>query len=78
VPDLIFLLDVSTGENIGVQEYRYGLKVTVMIMAPHPLWTTKRGLEIGGPQAFKLPYEYKPTLRYQKPRSVIDEFKPRA
>lgn len=22
VPDLIFLLDVSTGENIGVQEYR--------------------------------------------------------
>lgn len=23
VPDLISLIDVSTGENIGVQEYRY-------------------------------------------------------
>ncbi|EXJ83122.1 hypothetical protein A1O1_06741 [Capronia coronata CBS 617.96] len=77
VPDLIFLLDVSTGENIGVQEYRYGLKVTVMIMAPHPIWTTKRGLEVGGPSAFNLPYEYSSTLRYTKPRSVIEEFRPK-
>jgi DUF917 family protein len=91
VPDLIFLLDVSTGENVGVQEYRcvrvseqseyplivsrYGLKVTVMIMAPHPLWTTSRGLEIGGPVAFKLPYKYESTLKYKKPRSVIEEFR---
>ncbi|EHY53387.1 hypothetical protein HRR83_003594 [Exophiala dermatitidis] len=78
VPDLIFLLDVSTGENIGVQEYRYGLKVTVMIMAPHPIWTTKRGLEVGGPSAFNLPYEYNSTLKYTKPRSVIEEFRPKA
>ncbi|KIX05403.1 uncharacterized protein Z518_06275 [Rhinocladiella mackenziei CBS 650.93] len=78
VPDLIFLLDVSTGENIGVQEYRYGLKVTVMAMAPHPLWTTKRGLEIGGPGAFNLPYEYNSPLKYTKPRSVIEEFRPKA
>ncbi|TLD06539.1 uncharacterized protein PgNI_08578 [Pyricularia grisea] len=74
VPDLIMILDISTGENVGVQDYRYGLKVAVMVMAPHPVWTTKRGLEIGGPKAFGLPYEYVPTLEYSKPRSVIDEF----
>ncbi|TLS24345.1 hypothetical protein PpBr36_08422 [Pyricularia pennisetigena] len=74
VPDLIMILDISTGENVGVQDYRYGLKVAVMAMAPHPVWTTKRGLEIGGPKAFGLPYEYVPTLEYSKPRSVIDEF----
>ncbi|KAI7928942.1 hydantoinase [Pyricularia oryzae] len=74
VPDLIMILDIYTGENVGVQDYRYGLKVAVMAMAPHPVWTTKRGLEVGGPKAFGLPYEYVPTLEYSKPRSVIDEF----
>ena len=54
---------------------RYGLKVTVMIMAPHPVWTSTRGLEIGGPSAFSLPYEYKSPLKYVKPRSVIEEFR---
>jgi hypothetical protein len=74
VPDLICLLDVSTGEAIGVQEYRYGIKVNVMVMAPHPVWTTKRGLEIAGPKAFQLSHEYSSTLVYNKPRSVIAEF----
>lgn len=98
VPDLIFLLDVSTGEAIGTQEYRYvplnlfllpekllligycfsnryGLKVTVMIVAPHPIWVTKRGLELVGPGAFHLPYEYTSNLKYTKPESVIEEFR---
>ncbi|OCT48018.1 hydantoinase [Cladophialophora carrionii] len=78
VPELIFLLDVSTGENIGTQEYRYGLKVTVMSMAPHPVWTSNPGLEVGGPKAFNLPYEYSLSLEYTKPRSVIDEFRSEA
>lgn len=74
MPDLIVLIDTSTGEAIGVQDYRYGLKATVMIMAPHPLWTTQRALKIAGPQVFGLPYEYKPALQYSKPGSVIDEY----
>ncbi|KAI2627014.1 hydantoinase [Hypomontagnella submonticulosa] len=76
VPDLIFLLDTSTGEAVGVQEYRYGLKVTIMIMAPHPLWATERALEVAGPTAFHLPYKYEATLEYTRPVSVIDEFRP--
>ena len=75
VPDLIFLIDTATGEAIGVQEYRYGLKVSVMIMAPHPLWATQRALDIAGPKAFHLPYDYTPALEYTKPVSVIDEFR---
>ncbi|GJD03043.1 hydantoinase/oxoprolinase [Colletotrichum higginsianum] len=75
VPDLIFLLDTSTGEAIGVQEYRYGLKVAVMIMAGHPLWATERALEIAGPKVFGLPHDYETTLSYTKPASVIDEFR---
>ncbi|EEY16592.1 hydantoinase [Verticillium alfalfae VaMs.102] len=75
VPDLIMVLDVSTGEAIGVQEYRYGVKVVVMLMAPHPIWASKRGLEVAGPKAFNLPYEYTSDLEYAKPASVIDEFR---
>ncbi|XXG95527.1 hypothetical protein Hte_001791 [Hypoxylon texense] len=78
IPDLIFLLDTSTGEAVGVQEYRYGLKVTVMIMAPHPLWASERALEVAGPSAFHLPYKYQTALQYTKPVSVIDEFRPKA
>ncbi|PGH28925.1 hypothetical protein GX50_08331 [[Emmonsia] crescens] len=75
VPDLIMLLDMSTGEAVGTPEYRYGLKIIVMVAAPHPLWTTERGLEIGGPPAFGLSAEYKPDLQYVKPKSVIEEYK---
>ncbi|KAF9869954.1 hydantoinase/oxoprolinase [Colletotrichum karsti] len=78
VPDLIFLLDTSTGEAIGVQEYRYGLKVAVMIMAGHPLWATERALEIAGPKVFGLPHDYQTELSYTKPVSVIDEFRQKA
>ncbi|EEH43923.1 uncharacterized protein PADG_00212 [Paracoccidioides brasiliensis Pb18] len=75
VPDLIMLLDMSTGEAVGTPEYRYGLKVMVMVAAPHPIWTTKRGLDIGGPPGFGLDIEYKPELLYVKCRSVIDEYR---
>lgn len=76
VPDLISILDVSTGEAIGIQEYRYGIKVVVIVMAPHPVWTTERGLQIAGPSAFELKHEYRSTLTYSKPRGVIEEFMP--
>lgn len=55
---------------------RYGLKVVVMAAAPHNIWTTKRGIEVGGPAGFGMNVEYKPELQYCQPRSVIDEFKP--
>ncbi|KAJ9248981.1 hypothetical protein DTO207G8_7049 [Paecilomyces variotii] len=77
VPDLIIILDALTGEALGVPEYRYGLKVLVLVMTANPLWTsTPRALEIGGPKAFGYDMEYVPFGTYTEPRSVIDEYAP--
>ncbi|KUJ08498.1 uncharacterized protein LY89DRAFT_332024 [Mollisia scopiformis] len=76
VPDLIMVLDTLSGEAVGVPEYRYGLKVMVMIAAAHPLWTSKRGLEIAGPKAFGYNMEFDPCGVYGDVTSVIDEFAP--
>lgn len=78
MPDLISVLD-SDGEALGSPDLRYGLKVSVIAMPAHPLWTNDaRGLRIGGPEYFKLGFEYfrnpQVLMEYRKPRSVIDEF----
>ncbi|RAO71448.1 uncharacterized protein BHQ10_007460 [Talaromyces amestolkiae] len=74
VPDLISVLGAD-GEAIGSQELRYGLKVDVIAMAAHPLWTEdERGLKVGGPKGFGLDMEFKSLGPYQRPRSVIEEF----
>ncbi|CZR69976.1 probable N-methylhydantoinase A/acetone carboxylase, beta subunit [Phialocephala subalpina] len=75
VPDLISVLG-EDGEAIGSQELRYGLKVTVIGMPAHPLWTgDERGLKTGGPEYFGLDMKWKRIGEYQKPRSVIEEFR---
>lgn len=73
VPDLISILG-QDGEAIGSQELRYGLKVNVIAMAAHPLWTTEAGLRVGGPQGFGLDMEWTKLGEYWEPRSVIEEF----
>lgn len=73
VPDLISILD-SYGVALGSQELRYGLHVKVIGMPSHPLWTTERGLRVGGPKGFGLDMEWTSLGPYQEPRSVIEEF----
>ncbi|WEW57074.1 hypothetical protein PRK78_002534 [Emydomyces testavorans] len=74
VPDLISILG-QDGEAIGSQELRYGLKVRVIAMPAHPLWTgDERGLRVGGPQGFGLDMEWKSIGQYEQPRSVIDDY----
>ncbi|PYI09726.1 hydantoinase/oxoprolinase [Aspergillus sclerotiicarbonarius CBS 121057] len=74
VPDLISVLG-QDGEAIGSQELRYGLRVNVIGIAAHPLWTgDERGLRIGGPQGFGLDMEWTSLGPYQASRSVIAEF----
>lgn len=74
VPDLISILG-QDGEAIGSQELRYGLRVNVIGMAAHPLWTgDERGLKVGGPEGFGLDMEWKSLGLYQEPRSVVEEF----
>ncbi|KAI1627488.1 hypothetical protein EDD37DRAFT_263103 [Exophiala viscosa] len=74
VPDLISILG-QDGEALGSPELRYGLKVRVIGMPAHPLWTgTPEGLRVGGPEFFGLPTEWKSIGEYRRPRSVIEEF----
>jgi DUF917 family protein len=75
VPDLISILG-EDGEAIGSQELRYGLRVVVIGMPAHPLWTgDAKGLKVGGPEYFGLNMEWKSIGKYEKPRSVIEEFR---
>lgn len=74
VPDLVSIVG-QDGEAIGSQELRYGLRVRVIAMPAHPLWTSdERGLRIGGPQGFGLDMDWTSIGEYEKPRSVIDDF----
>ena len=51
-PDLITFLDLANGAPLGVSDYKYGLRVNVIALKSSPVWTTERGLELGGPRAF--------------------------
>lgn len=76
VPDLIAVLDDGSGKALGVPEFKYGYRVTVLGITCSPRWTeTAAGLEIGGPKAFGYDIAYKALGTYVEPRSVIDEFK---
>ncbi len=63
VPDLICIVDEDTGEPIGTEAIRYGLRVAVLgIPAPAEL-KTPEALAVVGPAAFgypKVPYEPMP------------------
>jgi N-methylhydantoinase A/oxoprolinase/acetone carboxylase beta subunit/DUF917 family protein len=76
VPDLIAVLDNGSGRALGVPEFKYGYRVTVIGITCSPQWTsTAAGLEIGGPKAFG--YDdvvYKPIGEYVEPASVIREY----
>ncbi|KAE8149175.1 hypothetical protein BDV25DRAFT_6293 [Aspergillus avenaceus] len=73
VPDLISLLG-QDGAGLGSQELRYGLRVNVIAMAAHPLWTTEAGLRVGGPKGFGLDMAWSKLGEYCEPMSVIREF----
>ena len=83
VPDLISLLSSADGSAVGSQDLRYGLKVKVIALPAHPLWTDdERGLKVGGPEYFGLKERGIEWARGRGglagygngPRSVIAEF----
>jgi len=75
VPDLICVLDAGSGRSLGVPEFKYGYRVTVLGITCSPRWSdTEQGLAIGGPSAFGYDIPYKPVGTYVEPRSVIAEY----
>ncbi|KAK4503829.1 hypothetical protein PRZ48_004744 [Zasmidium cellare] len=79
VPDLICVLDSASGRSLGVPEFKYGYRVTVLGITCSPRWSdTEAGLKIGGPGAFGYGHiTYKALGEYVEPKSVIEEFAPR-
>lgn len=52
VPDIICVLDATTGEAIGTEALRYGQRVKVVVLPAPAVQTTPKGLEHVGPRAF--------------------------
>lgn len=51
-PDLICVLDTQTGAGVGTDTMRYGQRLSVIAMPADPIFTTPKGLQNVGPQAF--------------------------
>jgi DUF917 family protein len=60
VPDLIVVLDATTGVAIPTELLRYGQRVVVAGIPCAPVWRTAGGLAVVGPGAFGFPFEYEP------------------
>lgn len=75
-PDLIAVLDRAKGAPLGVSDYRYGMRVSVIGLKAGPVWTSDKGLEMGGPKAFGLdmPYVAVSDRTYPPPKSVWEMY----
>ena len=58
VPDLICILDADTGEAIGTETIRYGLRVGIVAIAAADVLTSAEGLAYVGPRAFGYDIDY--------------------
>lgn len=52
VPDLICVLETSSGAAVATEDLRYGLVVSVLVLPAHPLLRTGAALKVVGPAAF--------------------------
>ncbi|ATZ54140.1 hypothetical protein BCIN_10g01600 [Botrytis cinerea B05.10] len=76
-PDLIVVLDMANGAPLGISDYKYGLRVSVIALKAPEVWTTEEGLKMGGPRAFGLDMDYVGVCaesQYEAPKSVWELF----
>ena len=52
VPDIICILDATTGDAIGTEALRYGQRTKLVALPAPAVQTTPKGLEHVGPRAF--------------------------
>lgn len=60
VPDLISVVDDESGEAIGTEVLRHGLRVSVLAFAASAKLSTPAGLAVVGPRAFGYDLDYRP------------------
>src|SRR5437660_9392337 len=63
-PDLICVLDTVSGNAVGTETIRYGMRATVVALPAPPVFLTAKGLEHVGPRAFGYDLDF---------RSVFEE-----
>ena len=63
VPDIISVIASDTGEPLPTEGMRLGQRVTIVAHPGPAVWTTPAGLEVAGPRAFGLPFDYTPISR---------------
>lgn len=51
-PDMITVLERSTGTAIAANELRFGLRVSVVAFPGHELWRSPEGMKASSPAAF--------------------------
>lgn len=76
-PDLIVFLDIANGAPLGISDYKYGLRISVIALKAPEVWTTEEGLKMGGPRAFGLDMDYIGVCaesKYEAPKSVWELF----
>ena len=59
VPDIICILDATTGEAIGTEALHYGQRVKVVALPAPAVQTTPKGLEHVGPRAFGYDFDFR-------------------
>ncbi len=69
VPDLISVVDSTTGRAIATEELKYGLRVAVMAWPCDPIWRTPKGLRTAGPEAFGYDVTYVPIEEVRRGRA---------
>jgi DUF917 family protein len=60
VPDLITVLDITTGEPITTEGLKYGYRCVVIGIPCSEKWRTPKGLEVAGPRYFGYDIDYVP------------------
>ena len=58
VPDLICALDSESGEPITTDGLRYGQRIKIVSISVPPVMRTKKALDLFGPKAFGLDFDY--------------------
>jgi len=76
VPDLIVLVDFETYQPFLCEEFRYGLRTSILLLPSAPKLRSPTALKVIGPEAFGYECDYKPISDYIEPKSVIDEYAP--
>jgi len=74
VPDIISVVDTESYQPFLVEDLKFGLRASVLVLPASPLMRTEQALKIIGPKGFGYDVDYKPVGDYVQPRSVIDEY----